>query len=99
MSDILAKITKERYNWYLGITKKIEDRFPGLKYGYSTDDRAWQIFSPNGNLLLSIGISIDTNEFLYLYSSANGMKSGRTKDPRDLLDIYLKIEEAGNVSN
>jgi len=91
MSDILGEISKSAFNWLLSFTKEVQKRYPGANYSYSQEHKAWQIFSANNELLISIGISVKTNEFIYRYLTASGMKDGRTKDIKDLLDIYPKI--------
>jgi len=91
MSDILVEISKGAYNWLLGFTKKIQEMYPGASYSYSQEHKAWQIFSAENELLISIGISMKTNEFIYRYWTASGMKDGRTRNIKDLLDIYPKI--------
>jgi len=91
MSDILSEISKSAFNWLLGFTKKVQAKYPGASYSYSQEHKAWQIFSAENELLISIGISVKTNEFIYRYLTASGMKDGRTKNIKDLLDIYPKI--------
>jgi hypothetical protein len=90
MADVLARIEKN-YTWLLGYTKKIQERFPGAYYHYSEEDKAWQIFSADNKLLVSIGFSIKNNDIVYMYLSDSGMKGGRTKNLKDLVDIYPKI--------
>lgn len=91
MSDILAKISEAVFNWLLGYTKKVQKRHPGAYFGYSEEHKAWQIFSADNKLLISIGISKETDEIIYEYLTASGMKGGRTKNWNDLLNIYPKI--------
>ena len=91
--NILADINEARYAWFLGLTKKIQKRFPGAYFGFSEEHNAWQIFSVNKKLLISMGISIKTKEFIYRYLTASGYRNGRTNDLKDLQDIYLKILE------
>jgi len=60
MSDVLAVISDAAYNWLLGYTKKVQKRHPGAYFGYSEEYKAWQIFSADNKLWISIGISIKT---------------------------------------
>jgi hypothetical protein len=33
------------YNWLEGFTKEVLKKFPDAIYGYSTEDKAWQILT------------------------------------------------------
>jgi hypothetical protein len=49
-------------------------------------------------IIISIGFLSEKNEFIYIYSTASGMKNGRSKNLKDIRDI-IKILEVKDASD
>jgi hypothetical protein len=92
MQVSLSEITRGVYNWFEGFTKEVLKKFPDAIYGYSEEEKAWQILTADNRLIISIGFLSEKREFIYLYSAGSGMKNGRTRDLKDLLDIIKFLE-------
>jgi len=95
MSKDFAHINRERYNWLLGYTKVINERHPGVTYGYETEDNTWRIFSKSGTLLIKIGFDLNNEYIVYEYlARADGkLVSERTKSLIDLKSLLPKLED------
>ena len=97
MAEVFAHINKERYNWLLGYTKMISNKYPGVEFGYETEDNTWRIFSKNGTLLIKVGFDLDNEYIVYEYlTNADGklgLRSERTKSLIDLRSLLPKLED------
>jgi hypothetical protein len=96
-SDLVDKIGNEVYNWFNAITKEIEKRHPGITWGYDKEDKMWAVFSRQNTLLLRMGLDLTNKVFVYEYiadlGGKLGLKTGSTKEKRDLLSLLPKLEE------
>jgi hypothetical protein len=85
------------YNWLIGYAKMIEDKHPGITWGYETDDNTWCIFSKQRTLLIQVGFDLKNKELIYSYLTDIGgkldLKSGKTKELKDLKILLPKLEE------
>jgi len=95
MPNVFARINRERYNWLLGYTKGINEKHPGVTYGYETEDNTWRIFSKSGTLLIKVGFDLKNEDIVYEYLAKAGgiLKSERTKSLIDLKSLLPKLED------
>jgi hypothetical protein len=98
--DLIERIGNEIYNWFNGITKKIEKKHIGITWGYEKDakyGKTWAIFSRRNTLLLKMGYDNTNGDIVFEYladlGGTIGLKSGRTRNKEDLLVILPKLEE------
>ena len=96
MPEVFKIINQERYNWLLSYTKKIEKKHTGINYGYETEDYTWQIFSKKGTLLIKVGFDVENQYIYYEYltesSGEFSLKSGKTREQKELLTLIPKLE-------
>jgi len=98
--DLIEKIGNEIYNWFNAITKEIEKKHPGITWGYDKDgkySKTWAVYSRQNTLLLKMGIDNTNGDLVFEYladlGGTFGLKSGRTRDKKDLLVLLPKLEE------
>jgi hypothetical protein len=82
---LLARLSKGCLTWLNGFTKRLLSRFPDGTYGYSDGDNAWQVFDGSGNMIFSLGLKVDTGEFIYMYLDKGEQVTGRTFDLSSLV--------------
>ena len=95
--DLVYKLGNEVHNWFNTITKEIEKKHPDITWGYDKNDKTWAIFSRQNTLLLRMGLDLTNKVFVYEYlADIDGkldLKTGSTKEKRDLLNLLPKLEE------
>jgi len=98
--DLIEKIGNEIYNWFNAITKEIEKKHHGITWGYEKDDKygkTWAVFSRQNTLLLKMGYDNTNGDLVFEYladlGGSFGLKSGRTREKKYLLELLPKLEE------
>jgi len=98
--DLIERIGNEIYNWFNAITKKIMEKHLGVTWGYEKDDKygkMWAIYSRQNTILLKMGYDETNGDLVFEYlvdlDGAFGLKSGRTREKKDLLALLPKLEE------
>lgn len=95
--DLVERFGNEVYNWFDGITKKMQEDHPGITWGYDKKDKMWVVASSQNTVILRMGIDPTNKVFVYEYMAdlggKLGLKTGSTKEKGYLKTLLSKLEE------